>query len=43
MWDELALVHGSDEKVPRARVQSLRGKYDDMRMKVGENVMQYMN
>jgi hypothetical protein len=43
MWDKLALVHGGDPNLLRAKVESLRGKYDDMRMKEGENVVHYVN
>lgn len=42
-WDKLTLVHDGDENVVRAKLESLRGKYDDMRMKEGENVEQHVN
>lgn len=43
MWDKIKLVHGGDNNVRRAKVESLRGKYDDMRMKEGEHVAQCVN
>src|SRR5271156_227488 len=41
MWDKLKLVHGGDTNVLRAKVESLRGKFDDLRMKEGKNITQY--
>ena len=43
IWDMLKLVHGGDDNVIRPKVEILRGKYDDIRMKEGENVGQYVN
>ena len=43
MWEKLALVHGGYPNVLRVKVESLRGKYDDMRIKEGKNVGQYVN
>jgi len=41
MWDKLKLVHGGDANVLRAKAESLRGKFDDLKMKEGENITQY--
>ena len=39
IWDKLALVHGEHKNVLRPRVECLRGKYDDIRMKEGKIVV----
>lgn len=36
MWDNFAQIHGGDKNLFRAKKESLRGKFDDMRMKEGE-------
>ena len=41
MWDKLKTIYGSDENVLRAKLESLRGKFDEMRMMEGENTVQY--
>ncbi|WP_169713841.1 hypothetical protein, partial [Paludifilum halophilum] len=41
MWDSLHTIYGGDANVLRAKSESLRGKFDDMRMQEGENVSQY--
>ena len=41
MWDTLATIYGGDTNVLRAKVESLRGKFDEMRMEEGENISQY--
>src|SRR5271156_723681 len=41
MWDKLKLVHGGDKNVLRAKAEILRGKFDDLKMKEGENITQY--
>lgn len=38
MWDKLAQIHGEDTNMLRAKEESLRGKFDDMRMKEGETI-----
>lgn len=43
MWDKLTQIYSGDLNVKRARVESLRGKFDDMRVKEGENIVQYSN
>ena len=42
MWDSLHYIHGGDKNVQRAKSESLRGKFDDMRMEEGENIAQYV-
>lgn len=43
MWDKLTLIYNGDANVKRARAESLRGRFDDMKMKEGENIVQYTN
>lgn len=38
MWDKSAKIHEGEKNVLRAKVESLRGNFDDMRMKEGEIV-----
>lgn len=38
MWDKLKLVHCGDKNILRAKAESLRGKFDDLRMKEAENI-----
>ena len=35
MWDSLQTIYGGDMNVLRAKVESLRGKFDDIRMQEG--------
>ena len=42
MWDSLGIIYGGDKNVLRAKAESLKGKFDDMRMEEGENVAQYV-
>ena len=35
------MIYGGDKNVLRAKSESLRGKFDDMRMQEGENIVQY--
>ena len=42
MWDALTTIYGGDTNVLRAKVESLRGKFDDMRMEEVENIAQYV-
>ena len=39
MWDALKTIYGGEKNVKRAKSESLRGKFDDMRMEEGENVV----
>ena len=43
MWDKLKLVHGGDDNVRRAKVESLRCKNGNMRIKEGDNIAQYVS
>ena len=38
MWDALDIIYGGDKNVQRAKLESLRGKFDDMRMEEGETI-----
>ena len=42
MWDTLQNIYGGHKNVQRAKLGSLRGKFDDMGMEEGENVSQYI-
>ena len=39
MWDSLQNIYGGDKNVLRAKVKSLRGKFDEMRMQEGETIV----
>lgn len=41
MCKALSDIYGEDQNVQRAKRESLRGKFDDMKIEVGENVAQY--
>ena len=41
MWETLSKIYGGDDNVKRANKESLRGKFDDMKMEEGENAAQY--
>ena len=41
MWETLSNIYGGDDNVKRAKRESLRAKFDDMKMEEGENVAQY--
>ena len=41
MWKALLDIYGGDLNVQRAKRESLKGKFDDMKMEVDENVAQY--
>ncbi|MBL7309534.1 hypothetical protein INQ13_24380, partial [Escherichia coli] len=43
IWNKLYQVYSGDVNVKRARAESLRGKFHDMQMKEGENIVQYTN
>ena len=42
MWDALNTIYGGDKNVQRAKLESLRGKFDEMRMEEGETIAQYV-
>ena len=41
MWDKLVTIYGGDTNFNKAKVESLRGKFDDMRMLDSETISQY--
>ena len=41
MWETLSTIYGGDDNIKKAKRESLRGKFDDMKMEEGENVSQY--
>ena len=41
MWTNLAKIYGRDTNVNIAKSESLRGKFDDMRMLESKNIYQY--
>ena len=41
MWDKLATIYGGDKNFNIAKVESLRGKFDEMRMLESETIAQY--
>ena len=41
MWKALSNIYGGYYNVQRAKRESLRGNFDDMKMEEGENVAQY--
>ena len=42
MWESLQTIYGGDKNVQMAKLESFRGKFDDMRMEEGENIGQYV-
>ena len=41
MWDTLAIIYGGDANFKRAKDESLRGQFDDMKMLESETIAQY--
>ena len=41
MWDRLNTIYGGDDNVLRDKEFFLRGRFDDMEMMKGENIVQY--
>lgn len=41
LWENLKNIYGGDEHVERTKEESLRGRFDDMRMMDGDNIQQY--
>ena len=41
MWDALHTIYGGDTNFLRAKSESLRGKFDEMRMQEDETITQY--
>ena len=42
MWDAMTTIYGGDKNIKRAKSESLKGKFDDIRMEEGENIAQYV-
>ena len=42
MWEKLKEIYGGDDNVRRAKAKSLRGQFDQMRMREDENVAKYV-
>ena len=42
MWNKLKDIYGGDENVRRAKAESLRGQFDQMRMREDENIAKYV-
>ena len=42
MWNKLEEIYGGDDNVRRAKAESLRGKFDQMRMREDENIAKYV-
>ena len=38
MWDSLKTIYGGDKNVQRAKLESLKGKFDEMRIEEGETI-----
>ena len=39
MWDYIEIIYGGDKNVLRAKAESLRGNFYDMRMQEGETIV----
>ena len=42
MWKKLKEIYGGDDNVRRAKAESLRGQFDQMRMREDENIAKYV-
>ena len=42
MWTKLKDIYGGDDNVKRVKVESLRGQFDQMKMRGDENVAKYV-
>ena len=42
MWNKLQDIYGGDDNVKRAKLESLRGQFDQMRMREDENIAKYV-
>ena len=42
MWDALTAIYGGETNVLRAKAESHKGRFDDMRMEEDENIAQYV-
>ena len=43
MWIKLREIYGGDDNVKRAKAESLRGQFDQMRMREDENIAKYVD
>ena len=42
LWNKLKYIYGGDDNVRRAKVESLREQFNQMRMRVDENIAKYV-
>ena len=42
MWNKMKDIYGGDDNLKRAKEESLRGKFDQMRMREDENIAKYV-
>ena len=42
IWKKSKEIYGGDDNVKRAKVESLRGQFDEMRMREDENIAKYV-
>ena len=42
MWNKLKEIYGGDDNVRREKAESLRGQFDQMRMREDENIAKYV-
>ena len=42
MWNKLRDIYGGDDNVRREKVESLRGQFDQIRMREDENIAKYV-
>ena len=42
MWNKLKKIYGGDDNVKRAKAKSLRGNFDQMKMREDENIAKYV-
>ena len=42
MWDALKTIYGGEKNVQITKLESIKGKFDEMKMEEGETVAQYV-
>ena len=42
MWKKLKEIYGGDDNVRRAKAESLRGQFDQIKMRENENIAKYV-
>ena len=42
MWNKLKEIYGGDDNVRRVKAKSLRGQFDQMKMRKDENIAKYV-